>query len=362
MLFAAQLTTELSADKVWVDEGKDENGGSVISISLAMPDKYSKSNSAQASRPSTSQGSWFGRPSSSGQIVDASESDTFGSAQVGPGEVIDLERYPATIAQTGRDQLEVTVHPQSLTQTVNQEWETEDADDSDSDEDTDSDDEDSSRNVIAVLDSASSSTQEVSDAGTGVQSTLVYEQLFPGRIINPSDLEDEAARVAALIQQEMADDGDQVLVSGTRIEHDNGSIEYRVDDVKLASTSSSNDEESGSKEDKEEEQSPSWETVVSNVLQVVQQLKSFAPKPGESKEDQTKHADLMKKLDEVRHTLVLALNALDFPEIRRGLVGNSSLHQAVRTMMLQQLSLYLLLIKHRVCLSDCNMLFVMQCC
>lgn len=310
----AQLTTELSADKVWVDEGKDETGGSVISISLTMPDKYSKSNSAQASRPSTSQGSWFGRPSSSGQIVDASESDTFGSAQVGPGEVIDLERYPATIAQTGRDQLEVTVHPQSLTQTVNQEWETEDADDSDSDEDTDSDDEDSndsSRNLIAVLESASSSTVEVSDAGTGVQSTLVYEQLFPGRIINPSDLEDEAARAAALIQQEMADDGDQVLVSGTRIEHDNGSIEYRVDDVKLASTSSSNDEESGSKEDKEEEQSPSWETVVSNVLQVVQQLKSFAPKPGESKEDQTKHADLMKKLDEAEKSLTSKSQSTD---------------------------------------------------
>ena len=215
------------------------------------------------------------------------------------GEVIDLERYPATIAQTGRDQLEVTVHPQSLTQTVNQEWGTEDADDSDSSEDDSSNetaDDNNNNNPFRFLQSLSSSSGDNTGAEVDTEKALVYDKLHPGRVIRPSDLSDEQARAEALLRRDLSDSGEAVSLSGTRIVHEDGTVEFRVDDVQLASTSGS-DGEPGSQG--EGEQSPSWETVVGNVLHVVQQLKHFAPEPGESQEDQAKHADLMKKLDAV---------------------------------------------------------------
>lgn len=299
---AAQLT-DLSSDKVWIDQGSSESGGPVINISLTVPDRFSKSNSAQASRPTTSQGSWSGKPSSSSPPLDLPVFGPLDGSDMGEsGEVIDLERYPATIAQTGRDQLEVTVHPQSLTQTVNQEWGTEDADDSDSSEDDSSnetaDDDDSNNdNPFRFLQSLSSSSHDNTGAETDTEKTLVYDKLHPGRVIRPSDLSDEQARAEALLRRDLSDSGEAVSLSGTRIVHEDGTVEFRVDDVQLASTSGS-DEGSGGQG--EGEQSPSWETVVGNVLHVVQQLKHFAPEPGESQADQAKHADLMKKLDEVR--------------------------------------------------------------
>ncbi len=294
MAFAVQIT-DLSSDKLWVDEGGTENGP-VISISVTVPVQFSKSSSAQTSRPPTAQGLWSGKSSSSSPALDGPILGPFDGSDLadsGPGEVIDLERHPATIVQTGRDQLEVTVHPQSLTQTVNQEWGTEDADDSDSDEDDSSDDD--SDNPFKTLQSVSSTTDE--DTDTDTEQTLVYSKLYPGRIISASDLSNEQARVKALLRQNLSDSGQAVSLSGTRIEHEDGTIEFRVDDVQLASTSGSDGEPSSREEDGQEV--PSWETVVNNVLQVVQQLKHFAPKPGESKEDQAKHADLMKKLNEV---------------------------------------------------------------
>ena len=294
MAFAVQIT-DLSSDKVWVDDNGTENGP-VINISVTVPVQFPKSNSAQASRPPTAQGLWSGKTSSSSPALDGPILAPFDGSDLGdssPGEVIDLERHPATIVQTGRDQLEVTVHPQSLTQTVNQEWGTEDADESDSDED-DSSADDESDNPFKILQSVSSTSDENMDT----EQALVYSKLYPGRIISASDLSNEQARVQALLRQNLSDSGEAVSLSGTRIEHEDGTIEFRVDDVQLASTSGS-DEESSSREEEGQEEVPSWETVVNNVLQVVQQLKHFAPKPGESKEDQAKHADLMKKLNEV---------------------------------------------------------------
>ena len=297
MAFAVQIT-DLSSDKVWVDDNGTENGP-VINISVTVPVQgFPKSNSAQASRPPTAQGLWSGKSSGSSPALDGPILAPFDGSDLGdsgPGEVIDLERHPATIVQTGRDQLEVTVHPQSLTQTVNQEWGTEDADESDSDED-DSSGDDESDSPFKILQSVSS-TSDV-DIGTDSEQTLVYSKLYPGRIISASDLSSEQARVQALLRQNLSDSGEAVSLSGTRIEHEDGTIEFRVDDVQLASTSGS-DEESRSREEEGQEEVPSWETVVNNVLQVVQQLKHFAPKPGESKKDQAKHADLMKKLNEV---------------------------------------------------------------
>ena len=294
MALAVQIT-DLSSDKVWVDDSGTENGP-VINISVTVPVQIPKSNSAQASWPPTAQGLWSGKSSGSSPALDGPILAPFDGSDLGdsgPGEVIDLERHPATIVQTGRDQLEVTVHPQSLTQTVNQEWGTEDADESDSDEDDTSGD-DESDNPFKILQSVSST----SDENTDTEQALVYSKLYPGRIISASDLSNEQARVQALLRQNLSDSGEAVSLSGTRIEHEDGTIEFRVDDVQLASTSGS-DEESSSREEEGQEEVPSWETVVNNVLQVVQQLKHFAPKPGESKEDQAKHADLMKKLNEV---------------------------------------------------------------
>lgn len=298
-MLAAQLT-DLSSDKVWIDQGSSESGGPVINISLTVPDRFSKSNSAQASRPTTSQGSWSGKPSSSSPPLDLPVFGPLDGSDMGEsGEVIDLERYPATIAQTGRDQLEVTVHPQSLTQTVNQEWGTEDADDSDSSEDDSSNetaDDNNNNNPFRFLQSLSSSSGDNTGAEVDTEKALVYDKLHPGRVIRPSDLSDEQARAEALLRRDLSDSGEAVSLSGTRIVHEDGTVEFRVDDVQLASTSGS-DGEPGSQG--EGEQSPSWETVVGNVLHVVQQLKHFAPEPGESQEDQAKHADLMKKLDAV---------------------------------------------------------------
>ena len=292
MAFAVQIT-DLSSDKVWVDDNGTENGP-VINFSVTVPVQSPKSNSAQARRPPTAQGLWSGKSSSSSPALDGPILAPFDGSDLGdsgPGEVIDLERHPATIVQTGRDHLEVTVHPQSLTQTVNQEWGTEDADDSDSDEDDSSGVE--SGDPLKLLQLVPST----SDEDTDTEQTLVYSKLHPGRIISASDLSNEQARVQALLRQNLSDSGEAVSLSGTRIEHEDGTIEFRVDDVQLASTSGLDEEASSQEEDVQEV--PSWETVVNNVLQVVQQLKHFAPKPGESKEDQARHADLMKKLNEV---------------------------------------------------------------
>ncbi|KAL0042671.1 hypothetical protein WJX79_007465 [Trebouxia sp. C0005] len=173
--------TDLSSDKVWVDDNGTENGP-VINISVTVPVQFSKSSSARTSRPPTAQGLWSGKSSSSSPALD-------------------------------------------------------------------------------------------------------------GPILAPFD------------GQSLSDSGEAVSVSGTRIEHEDGTIEFRVDDVQLASTSGSDEESSSRKDDGQEV--PSWETVVNNVLQVVQQLKHFAPKPGESKEDQAKHADLMKKLNEAEKALTV---------------------------------------------------------
>ncbi|DBA90259.1 TPA: hypothetical protein ACH3X1_003551 [Trebouxia sp. C0004] len=304
--------TDLSSDKAWVDDNGTENGP-VINISVTVPVQFPKSSSALTSRPPTAQGLWSGKSTSGSPALDGpilAPFDGSDLADSGPGEVIDLERHPATIVQTGRDQLEVTVHPQSLTQTVNQEWGTEDADDSDSDEDDSSADDsasdeddssaDDSDNPFKTLQSVSSTTNE--DTDTDTEQTLVSSKLYPGQMISASDLSNERARVIALFRQKLSDSGQAVSLSGTCNEHEDGIIEFRVGDVQLASTSGS-DEESSREEDGQEV--PSWETVVNNVLQVVQQLKHFAPKPGESKEDQAKHADLMKKLNEAEKALAI---------------------------------------------------------
>lgn len=303
LLLAGQMT-DLTSEKMWVNEDRDDSGGPVISISLTLPTRPTSSSTAPpASRPSGS--SWVGKPSSSGQTIDGSQIGT--AIQMGSADVIDLERTPATIAQTGRDQLEVTVHPQSLTQTINQEWGTEDSDDSDSDvdaagsdDDSDVDDagsDDDSDNPFATL--VSISTDEDTDTEEDADKANVY---YPGRIITPSELVEESDRAAAIFSQQGISPSDEgVAIRGTRIIHEDGTVEFRVDDVAMVSTSSSGstDEEDSSQEAGDEKKKPSWEAVVGNVLEVVQQLKQFAPEPGESREEQDKHAELMRKLDEV---------------------------------------------------------------
>lgn len=294
--FAGQMT-DLTSEKMWVNEERDDSGGPVISISLTLPTRPTSSSTAPpASRPSG--GSWVGKPSSNGQMIDGSEIGT--AVQMGAAEVIDLERTPATIAQTGRDQLEVTVHPQSLTQTINQEWGTEDSDDSDSDMDAAGSD-DNDENPFATL--VSISTDEDTDTEGDADKAHVY---YPGRVITPSELLEESGRAAAIFsQQQHTNSGDEgVAITGTRIIHEDGTVEFRVDDVAMVGTSGSGtaDQEDSSSQQAGDEKKPSWETVVGNVLEVVQQLKQFAPEPGESREEQDKHAELMRKLDEVHGT------------------------------------------------------------
>ena len=296
LMLAGQMT-DLTSEKMWVNEERDDSGGPVISISLTLPTRPTSSSTAPpASRPSGS--SWVGKPSSSGQTIDGSEIGT--AVQMGAADVIDLERTPATIAQTGRDQLEVTVHPQSLTQTTNQGWGTEDSDDSDSDMDAAGSD-DNSDNPFATL--VSISTDEDTDTEGEADKARV---LYPGRVIMPSELAEESERAAAIFGQEGNNpNNDGVAIRGTRIIHEDGSVEFQVDDVAMVGSSSSgsaDEEDSSSQQAGDEKKKPSWETVVGNVLEVVQQLKQFAPEPGKSREEQDKHAELMRKLDEVHCT------------------------------------------------------------
>ena len=301
--------TDLTSEKMWVNEERDDNDGPVISISLTLPTRSASSSTAPpASRPSG--GSWIGKPFSSGHTLDGTEIGT--AIQAGSGDVIDLERTPATIAQTGRDQLEVTVHPQSLTQTVNQEWGTDDSDDSDSEADA-ADSDDNSDNPFATL--LSVSTDEDTDTEADADKAVVLPSgmtkwFHPGQVITPSELVEESERAAAILSQQLDNQSDEgIAITGTRIIHEDGTVEFRVDNVAMAGTSGSSGagddatdgaESTPRQADDEEKKKPSWETVVGNVLEVVQQLKQFAPKPGESRDEQEKHAELIHKLEEVR--------------------------------------------------------------
>lgn len=310
--------TDLTSEKMWVNEERDDSGGPVISISLTIPTRPTSSSTAPpASRPSGS--SWVGKPSSSGQTIDGSEIGT--AVQMGVADIIDLERTPATIAQTGRDQLEVTVHPQSLTQTINQEWGTEDSDDSDSDAGSD----DNSDNPFATLISISTDEDTDTEAEADADRGRVFH---PGRVITPSELVEESDRAASIFSQQRNSADEGVAIRGTRIVHEDGSVEFRVDDVAMVGTSSdrTDEEESVSQQAGDEKKKPSWETVVGSVLEVVQQLKQFAPEPGESREEQDKHAELMRKLDEVCCTSTLSADQRSSCLLRRLFSPHASSH------------------------------------
>ena len=296
-MLAGQMT-DLTSEKMWVNEERDDSGGPVISISLTIPTRPTSSSTAPpASRPSGS--SWVGKPSSSGQTIDGSEIGT--AVQMGVADIIDLERTPATIAQTGRDHLEVTVHPQSLTQTINQEWGTEDSDDSDSDAGSD----DNSDNPFATLISISTDEDTDTEAEADANRGRVF---YPGRVITPSELVEESDRAASIFSQQRDSPDEGVAIRGTRIIHEDGTVEFRVDDVAMVGSSSSGsaDDEESTSQQAGDDKKPSWETIVGSVLEVVQQLKQFAPEPGESREEQDKHAELMRKLDEVCRTSTLS--------------------------------------------------------
>lgn len=299
LMLAGQMT-DLTSEKMWVNEERDDSGGPVISISLTIPTRPTSASTAPpASCPSGS--SWVGKPSSSGQTIDGSEIGT--AVQMGVADIIDLERTPATIAQTGRDQLEVTVHPQSLTQTINQEWGTEDSDDSDSDAGSDDNSDNPFATLISISTDEDTDTEAEADPGRG-------HVFYPGRVITPSELVEESDRAASIFSQQGNSPDEGVAIRGTRIIHEDGSVEFRVDDVAMVGTSSSgsagDEEDSTRQQAGDEKPKPSWEAVVGSVLEVVQQLKQFAPEPGESREEQDKHAELMRKLDEVCCTSTLS--------------------------------------------------------
>lgn len=290
---------DLTSDKMWVSEERDENGGPVVSISYTLrpsSSSLSSSTTPPALRPSRS--SWGSKPSSSGTTLDGTE---IGEAfQLETPGVIDLERTPATIAQTGRDQLEVTVHPQSLTDIHSQAvWATDDSDDSDSEDDEDSDDNSDDPFMTMV----SISTDEDTDTEADSDRTLVFDKLFPGRAIMPSELVEESERATDIFSQLRSNQlTGQSTLRGKRIVHEDGSVEFQLEEVDSSASSTSGDE-STSKPAEDKAGKPSWEAVVSSVLEVVQQLKHFAPEPGESAEERDKHAELMRKLDEAEKSL-----------------------------------------------------------
>lgn len=293
MLTGQMSDIDLTFDKTWVNEERDENGGPVVSISYTL--RPASSSSSSTTRPPDlrpSRGSWGSKPSSSGATLDGTE---IGEAfQIETPGVIDLERTPATIAQTGRDQLEVTVHPQSLTDIHSQAvWATDDSDDSDSEDEEDSDDNSDDPFMTMV----SISTDEDTDTEPDGDRSLVLDKLYPGRAITPSQLVEESDRATGIFSQLRANQLTGQGALRAKLNED-GSVEFRLDEVDTSPSSTSGDE-SISKPADDNGGKPSWETVVSNVLEVVQQLKQFAPEPGQSAEERDKHAELMRKLDEV---------------------------------------------------------------
>lgn len=299
-MLAGQMTDiDLTSEKTWVSEERDEeSGGPVVSISYVLrPSSSSSSSTPPAVRPS--RGSWVGKPSTTGTTLDGTE---IGEAfQMESAGVIDLERTPATIAQTGRDQLEVTVHPQSLTDIHSKRvWVTDDSDESDSDQDEDDSDDDSDDPFVTMV---SISTDEDTDTEGDSERTLVFDKLFPGLLITPSELGEEAERVAGIFSQ-LQTNANQLMGKGgaLRAKHvvnEDGSVDFQLEEVDSSGSGTSGDDAVRKPADDDKGKKPSWETVVSSVLAVVQQLKQFAPEPGQSTEERDKHAELMRKLDEV---------------------------------------------------------------
>lgn len=294
--------TELSSldpNKVTVEERKDADGASVISISVNMT-----SQEMPVSVPG--QPSDFSFPLSLAAAPSGREAvDT--NSTLTDAEVLDLQRLPAKITQISRDKLEVSLQPLTAEDQAEQEKEHRPElvyDSRDHDSDDDEDEEQVAVSIegnpfLAVLDTASSNTDSIPGAISEVV-TRQIKKLFPGQVISPEELE-------GLMNKDLQKASDsQPSSSSSGLNRDTASGSNAAP---TASTSSDNtlnmsiDEiasTSGRETDAPADDSlPSWETVVGQVLQVVQQLKRVAPKPGDSTEEKQQHMDLMQKLDEV---------------------------------------------------------------
>ena len=300
MLYHVCTETGLSSldpNKVTVEERKDVDGASVISISVNMTaEEMPVSLSGQPSD--------FSFPSnlaaslSSGEVVQT-------SATVTDSEVLDLQRLPAKITQISRDELEVSLQPlMGEEDQAEQEKERRpelvyDSRDHDSDDDEDEEQVPVSiegNPFLAVLDTASSTTDSIPGTISEVV-TRQIKKLFPGQVISPEELEgvmkNDSQKASDSQPSSSSSVSDQVTAGAqdtSPTTSSNNTLNMSIDEI--ASTS-------GRETDAPTDDSlPSWETVVGQVLQVVQQLKRVAPEPGESTEDKQRHMDLMQKLDE----------------------------------------------------------------
>ena len=215
-----------------------------------------------------SKGSRGSKPSTSDKLVRRAGADKSNIKFMADS----VERAPATIVQTGRDRLEVTVHPQSLTKRSDKAA-TASGEDDESDEEEESDSDSDSDNPFTTLMSASTD-----DESSDIDEEAVIGEFIASQLAQAGVHHGNVDRVEIQIRRDGADEG------GDSSDDDS-------DDESSASTRTIDVTESSRK--------PSWETVVNNVLEVIKQLKQFAPEPGDNKQEQAKHARLLKKLDEV---------------------------------------------------------------
>ena len=245
---------------------EDDSRGSISFSKSGRNGSLAKRASLQTSRSSKgSRGSKRSTKYKTAKSTDAEKSNIKFLAET-------VERAPATIVQTGRDRLEVTVHPQSLTKTSDkatvfgEEYESDDEDEA---SDTDSDDETVTWTAVSVDDEASD---------IEIDEEAVIGEFFASTLAQAGVSHRDVDRVALQIRRTGSSDEEE---DSDDDDDDDASASARTIDV----TDSS--------------RKPSWETVVNNVLQIIKQLKQFAPESGESKEEQVKNARLLKKLDEV---------------------------------------------------------------
>lgn len=276
---AATEFTALDPDKVTVEERKDAYGASVIAISVNL-DESTQSVSGQS--PDFSFPSSLSAMTSSGEAAGTSSS-------VLEADMIDLQRLPAKITQISRDELEVSLQPLTAEDQAEQERERRRELVYDSrDHDSDDDDEEEQilvsmdGNPLTVLQAAATSTSNIPGAISGVI-TQQIKTLMPGQVISA----DEIFTLVNNDKQEAADG--QASASNASTSSD-GTLDVSIDEI--ASTSGRDSDAPA------DDSLPSWEAVVGQVLQVVQQLKRVAPNPGDTAEEKQRHMDLMQKLDE----------------------------------------------------------------
>lgn len=268
-------------EKVTVEERKDANGNPVIQIQVNMVAGDAASEQLQAMQQQA-QAFQLGQDpfNSPSPLADGSFSASFDpSSALTDSEVISLQRMPAQIMQPSRNELELHLKPLSAEAQPEEEQEQK-----------------KQQRQELVYDSRDHDSDDENEEEAGGTTAGEWAAQLLNMFFFPSTGSGPSSSATADIAQspEASDVPTQQPVASSSSSGD-GNVEVSIDEI--ASSSGRNEQEDG--DSQAENELPSWETVVGQVLGVVQQLKRVAPNPGPTQEDKQRHIDLMQQLDEV---------------------------------------------------------------